>query len=132
MVSKKRKSEIKQTLNSLNKDDLYSMLLFTLYQMRKSNEYSTLSELSYILDNDNLVKLISFYGGTTIRIPTLREMRLLTEGLLLYDFVNIEGGTLTEGLAVIGKSEFKSDELLDTYYKISEVVGNYDFERTAE
>lgn len=132
MVSKKRKSEIKQTLNSLNKNDLYSMLLFTLYQMRKSNEYSTLSELSYILDNDNLVKLISFYGGTTIRIPTLREMRLLTDGLLLYDFVNIEGGTLTEGLAVIGKSEFKSDELLDTYYKISEVVSNYDFERTAE
>ena len=131
MITKKRKIEIQKSLNTLNKNDIYSMLLFTLYKMRELPEYSTLSELSYVLDNDNLVKLISYFGGTTIRIPTLREMRLLTESLVLYEYVNLNGGQLAEGLAVICKSEFKQDEILEVYTKICEVVKNFDFERLA-
>ena len=131
MITKKKKQEIQQALNSLDKDDLYSMLLFTLYKMRELPEYSVLSELSYVLDNNNLVKLISFFGGMTIRIPTLREMRLVTESLLLYEYVNLKGGNINEGLAVVCKKEFKQDEILEVYNKITEVVKNYDFERNA-
>ena len=130
MITKKRKQEIMESIAKLDKSDLYSMLLFTLYKMREIPEYSALSELSYILDNDNLTKLLAFYGGMTIRIPTLEELRLVTQALVLYQYVNIENGDLEEGLNVISNKEFKISDLLETYQKIVEVVRDYDFDRT--
>lgn len=129
MIKRKRKSEIMQALDALSKEDVFSMLLFVLYKLRDNPDYSTLSELSYILDSSNLVKFISFFGGTTISVPTLREFRLITQAMLLYEFVNLENGNLNEGLEVICNKEFKKEELLEAYLKITEVARDYDFHR---
>ena len=66
MIRKKRKTEIREALNRLNKTDVYSMLLFIIYKMRELPEYSTLSELIYVLDNENFIKFLNYYGGKTI------------------------------------------------------------------
>ena len=87
MAKTKRVNKITTALESLSKNDVYSLMLFTLFKMKDDPKYSTLSELCYILDGDNLAKFLKYFGGLTIKIPTLRDMRLLTQSLLLYQYV---------------------------------------------
>lgn len=125
---KKRTTKIVDALNTLNKTDVYSLLLFTLYKLHEDPKYSTLSELCYILDGDNLTKFLTYYGGMTITVPTLRDFRLITQALLLYQYVNLEKGTFEEALKVLS-DEFTETELKETYTKLLDVINNYDFKR---
>ena len=127
-MTKKRTTKIVESLNALNKTDVYSLLLFTLYKMNNLPEYSTLSELCYILDGDNLSKFLSYFGGMTIKVPTLRDMRLLVQGLLLYQYVNIEEGDYNEALKAL-VDEFSEEEIKTVYDKIVDITKNYDFRR---
>lgn len=129
MIRKKRKTEIKESLNRLSRTDVYSMLLFIIYKMKDLPEYSTLSELIYVMDKDNLVKFISFFGGTTIKVPTLDEFRTVTQAMLLYQFVNLENGDLQEGLEVICDKSYKKDSVLEAYMKIVDIASDYEFAR---
>ena len=128
MNKKKRVTKIVESLNTLKKTDVYSMLLFTLYKMQDTPEYSTLCELCYILDNDNLTKLLSYYGGMTIKIPQLRDLRLLVQALLLYQCVNLDGEDFGEALQTVS-GEFSQDEIKQSYLKLCDVIANYEFER---
>lgn len=127
-MATKRTTKIVESLNTLNKTDVYSLLLFTLYKMKDLPEYSTLSELCYILDGDNLSKFLSYFGGLTIKVPTLKDMRLLLQGLLLYQYVNIEEGKYEDALKALA-DEFTQDEIKTVYDKIVEVTKEYDFKR---
>lgn len=129
MVSKKKKNKIQESLSSLNKTDVYSLLLFCIYKMQDVPEYSALSELCYILDGDNLSKLLSYYGGMTIKIPTLKEMRVMTQAILLYQYVALEDGNFNDCLQVVCGDEFKEEEILNAYNKLTEVIANYEFSR---
>lgn len=129
MVNKKRKAELKASLNKLNKEDTFSMLLFTLYKLKDDPEYSVLSELCYILDKDNLTKFLSYFGGMTIKIPNLRDFRLVIQAMVLYQHVYLENGTLEEGLAAMSNTEFKLEEILEVYQKFITIAEDYEFER---
>lgn len=128
-MNKKRVTKIVESLNSLSKTDIYSIMLFTLYKLQDIPEYSTLSELCYILDNDNLTKFLSYYGGMTIKVPTLKELRLVLQTLLLYQYVNVEQGDFNEGLKVVSSKEFSADQITDLYTKLSDIIENYEFKR---
>ena len=127
-VKQKRTTKIVESLNALNKTDVYSLMLFTLYKLKDTPEYSTLSELCYVLEGDNLTKFLSYFGGMTIKVPTLRDIRLLLQGLLLYQYVNIEEGDYKEALKAL-VDEFTEEEIEAIYEKIVEVTKNYDFRR---
>lgn len=132
MVNKKRKAELKASLNKLNKEDTFSMLLFTLYKLKDDPEYSVLSELCYILDKDNLTKFLSYFGGMTIKIPNLRDFRLVIQAMVLYQHVYLENGTLEEGLAAMSNTEFKLEEILEVYQKFITIAEDYEFEREVD
>lgn len=129
MIKKRKKSEILETLNKLNTTDVYSMLLFVLYKLKDNPQYSTLSELCYVLDNDNLSKFLAYFGGTTIQVPKLYEFRAVIQAMMLYDYVNLKNGDLQEGISVVCDKEFKQDFIMDLYLKICEVAKDYDFSR---
>lgn len=128
-MATKRTTKIVSALNNLNKHDVYSLLLFTLYKMKDDPKYSTLSELCYILDGDNLTKFLSYYGGMTISVPTLKEIRALTQTLLLYQYVNIEGGNFKDALITVCGDEFSQEEIKDNYNELLSVISEFDFER---
>lgn len=111
--------KIKDELNSLNTEDIYSLMLFVLYKSSNIPEYSSLSQLTYILDKDSLLKLCEFYGGLTIRIPTIQQLQELLEGLLMYQLIDIEGQNPEEVT-----NEFNKNTT-ETYIKIKEVLKNY-------
>lgn len=124
------KSELIKSLEELNKDDIYSLMLFTLYKLKDVKEYSTLSELIYILNKESLFNFLNFYGGLTITIPTLYDLKKVLFALMLYQQVNIEGQELQYVIRKINTDEVSIKDLKETYYKVCEVISNYEFKRT--
>ena len=118
---------IKTELNNLKNADIYSLLMFTLYQCRHSNEYSSLSELAYILDEKNLLGLCEYFGGTTITIPTIEELELLLCGLSVFKSIHIDHLTTEESLLPYANHKFTVDEIKNSYLQISYVMENYKF-----
>ena len=118
---------LKTELNNLKNNDIYSLLLFTLFQCRQTNEYSALSELSYILDETNLLNLLEYFGGMTLTIPTIDELELLLCGLNVFQSVHIEGLTIEDSLLKYVGHKFKIGEIQKAYTQISDVMINYSF-----
>lgn len=112
---------IKKELDNLSTADIYSLMLFVLYKSTEIPEYSSLSQLAYILDKDSLLKLCEFYGGLTIKIPTVQELDSLLQGLLLFQLVDIEKENLEDISSKFDK------ETLTTYQHIKEILKNYSF-----
>lgn len=130
MTKNKRITKVTAALNSLNKDDIYSMMLFTLYKVKDIPDYLTLSELCYVLDSENLAKFLGYFGGMTLTIPKLKDLRLVLKGLTLYQYVNVEGGDFEDSLKALAADEFSTDDIKTIYAKIVEVISNYDFSRS--
>ena len=66
--------KIKEELAKLKDIDVYSLMLFAMFKLRDIPEYASLSEMVYILDKDSLLKLCEYFGGLTIKIPTIEEL----------------------------------------------------------
>lgn len=117
---------VKKDVSALRSVDVYSLVLFTLYQIKDIPEYSTLSELAYILDKPNLLLLLEYFGGTTIRIPTKEELQTVISTLLVYQYVNIEHMTYTKAISMLnGISRSQYREIKELYDKVCKVLDRY-------
>lgn len=102
--------------------------MFVLFKLRDIPEYSTLSELSFVLDKNSLLKLCEYFGGTTIKIPKIEDLESVVYSLTLYQYINIENKSMEEALKLIGTpqnvnmSKVKSD-----YFKIAGLMEEYTF-----
>lgn len=117
---------IKDDISKLSENDIYSMGLFTLYSLTEIPDYRVLSELPYILDKKSLLKVCKYYGGTTIKIPTVEELETVMRVLLLYQRVNIEKKSLESALKELGYTTLNK-KILQVYKLISEVLDKYEF-----
>ena len=120
-------SIITQGLNNLKETDLYSLSLFSLYKLIGIPEYSSLSELAYVLDKENLLNLCEYFGGQTIKIPTIDELESLVYSLLLYQYVKIEKMDYNEAIQLIGHESKDLRAVKSNYRKLLEVMKNYTF-----
>lgn len=123
------KSNIIKALEELDKRDIYSLILFILYRLKEIPEYSTLSELVYILDNENFIKLINYYGGKTIRIPKVDELSTILNALLVYEREQNTDLPLSDICKDIGISKKEIPEILKILQLIPQLIDNYDFKR---
>lgn len=124
-----KKSYLIKTLEQMNEKDVYSLLLFVLYKLKDDKKYSTLSELVYILNKESLFNLLSVFGGLTITIPKTKDLKLIVSGLLIYQLVNLDNRDLMTSVKEVNTGEYTEAELKEVYFKICEVVQNYDFKR---
>lgn len=118
---------IHKELDKLTTSDIYSLMLFALYKANDIPEYSSLSQLSYILDKSNLLKLCEFYGGTTVYIPTIYELETLLNALLLYQKVDIENGQLEIELDKMRSATGTTTQIRKFYLLLKDVLSNYNF-----
>lgn len=125
----KIKNMNKKDLEQLKEKDIYSLLLFALYKLKEIPEYSTISELSYILDKDNLLTFLTYYGGMTIRIPTLREFKLVLSALLLYEYVHLEGIDFEKAFVKLRKEDWQLKEIRKIYEPLCKILDKYEFTR---
>lgn len=118
---------LRTELKTLTDSDIYSLMLFALYKLNDSNEYSSLSELSYILDRDSLLKLCEFYGGTTIRIPTVEELEVMLSALLIFQMVDIEGMTYDAAIEDLRRKTGHSKTVEQAYKTVRKCLQDYNF-----
>lgn len=69
--------------------DLYYLSLMIISSKLGSD--SLLPELVFLLNEDSLNKLLYYFGGQTITIPTVSEFRDYLYGILIYYYYDIEG-----------------------------------------
>lgn len=117
---------IKTSLNKLKEKDVYSILLFCLYKLKETSEYSSLSELIYVLDKDNFLNICEYFGGQTITIPTIDDLSTLIQALLLYQYTKIDGIEYQEALKLLG-DDYDLRSVKSNYYKLLEVLKDYSF-----
>lgn len=120
---------LKDELNKLTNDDIYSLILFTIFQLKKLPEYAVLSELIYSVDRNSLLNLCKQFGGMTIKLPTLEELNTVVDGLLLYCYVQLEHKSIDDALLLLSKDIDNLDDVKKVYQQIGEVVSDYDFRR---
>ena len=118
---------IKQELDKLKEIDVYSMMLFALYKMKDMEEYSVLSELAYVIDKQNLLNLCEYFGGLTIRIPTIDELESLLNSMMIYQYVEIDGMSYDDAVKSIGFDSSELRSIKKDYLKLCKILNNYSF-----
>lgn len=115
-------------LDNLTVTDTYSLIMFALYKLKDNPKYSTLSELTYLVDRQSLLAIIEYFGGLTITIPSAKELRVLLNALTIYEQVNIsKTQDLNKLLKDLDKKGYDKEELLEAYATVSDILKNYDF-----
>ena len=114
-------------IEKLSTSDIYSLMLFALYKLKDTKEYSALSQLAYILDKEDLLKLCQFFGGLTITIPTIEELNEVLNALLLFQKVDIEKQDFKIVLGQIRDEIGRTDPLVKTYAILKNILSNYSF-----
>lgn len=123
------KNNIKDNLEQFKEVDVYSFILFALYKMSDLPEYSTLSELVYTMDRKSLFNFLECFGGTTIRVPTTRELKLVVNALLVYELVNIDKKDLNIVIRELDTQGFQISDILNVYRAICDLLKDYTFTR---
>lgn len=83
-------NDVPVNFDLLKKEDAYSIATALLYSLKDIPRYSTTSELFYILDYDNFIRMIKYFGGQEIRIPTSDEIGQMLKVLLVYQYYEVE------------------------------------------
>jgi hypothetical protein len=124
------RNSIKKSLDNLHLSDIYSLMLFICYKIQDIPEYAVASELCYLLDGANLTRLLTYFAGKTVKFPTEEEFATLSKALLLYQYVNIEGKSLTEAYSKLENITNKQKErVTDLYLKIIPLMNQYNIDR---
>lgn len=119
--------KISTELDALRDNDIYSLMLFALYKSSELPEQSSLSQLAYILDKENLLRLCEFYGGLTIKIPTIEELETLVYSLLVFQKVDIEHNLLDDVMRSIKVKGVDMDAIQTSYGVIKQLLKDYKF-----
>lgn len=120
-------SRIKDNLSELTKKDIYTNALFILYKLSDLPEYSVVSELAYILDKNSLLKLCEYFGGLTIKIPTIEEIENVLYLLLAYQLINEDKKSFDEAFDLIASKVGNVTKLKKQYAKLASILEDYEF-----
>lgn len=125
------KSSIKKNLNNLHLSDIYSLMLFILFKVQDIPEYAVTSELCYLLDGANMTRLLTYFAGRTVTFPTEAEMTIVTNALLMYQYINIDGDTFTAAQNKLGKlTKKEKDKVTDLYIQLLPIMKQYNIDRS--
>lgn len=125
------KTNIKKNLNNLHLSDIYSLMLFVLFKVQEIPEYAVTSELCYLLDGANMTRLLTYFAGRTVTFPTEAEMTTVTNALLMYQYINIDGETFTAAQNKLGKlTKKEQDSVTELYVQILPIMKQYNIDRS--
>ena len=125
------KTNVKESLNSLQLSDIYSLMLFIMYKVQDIPEHAVLSELCYLLDGSNLTRLMTYFAGKTVTFPTEEEFAVVTSALLMYQYINIDGESFTNAQTKLtGLTAKQKDQASDLYLKIIPIMRQYNIDRS--
>ena len=124
-------NNIKKNLNNLHLSDIYSLMLFVLFKVQEIPEYAVTSELCYLLDGANMTRLLTYFAGRTVKFPTESEMTIVTNALLMYQYINIDGETfVTAQNKLENLTKKEKDKVTDLYVQLLPIMKQYNIDRS--
>jgi len=125
------KTSIKASLNSLHLSDIYTLMLFAMYKIKEIPDYAVLSELCYLLDGGNLTRLLTYFAGRTITFPSADDFTVMSNALLLYQYVNIDGESLANAQTKLNvESKKLRDRITELYLQLLPIMKEYNIDRS--
>lgn len=106
---------MKINFDNLNRQDIYSVASALLYMLKDNPKYKAMSELFYLTDYDSFIRMVKYFGGQTITIPTFEELDEVLRILLVYQYSEVEELPWKE---VLEKSGVPEEESLSTRSKL--------------
>ena len=128
------KSQIDEKLDKLKEEDVYSLILYILFQLKNNPNYAILSELTYVIDKQSMVNLLNYFGGMIIKIPTLEELKLVINALCVYEYINVENLSIDDAInkLELGNNNLEQD-VKNTYFQIIKIIEeDYNFNHGKE
>lgn len=123
------KSNILKALEELDKEDIYSLILFVLYRLKDVSEYSILSELIYLLDNKSFTNFLSYFEGQIIKVPKISDLMDIINALLFYERKINTCASDDEILTLLNIPKKDKQQIISTLNLISGIIEEYDFKR---
>jgi hypothetical protein len=106
-------------------------MLFILFKVQDIPEYAVTSELCYLLDGANMTRLLTYFAGRTITFPTEEEMKIVTNALLMYQYINIDGDTFINAQNKLEKlTQKEKDKVTELYVQLLPIMKQYNIDRT--
>lgn len=89
----------------LDKQDTYSFLLSAIYASKADDRYALLSDLIYILDEQNFKNFLTLYEGQTIKIPSMQVISEILRAISIYAYHDIDGMSIYEACKKVGMKD---------------------------
>lgn len=118
---------IRTDLLNLKEDDMWSVVLFVLFKLGDDPQYSSLSELVYLLPKESVLSLFKYYGGMTIKIPTLEELEDVLLAILLYKNTKIDGEDYQSSAKKLSMNACRQHTVKEIYDTLCKVLQEYEF-----
>lgn len=125
------KNSTKKDINNLHLSDIYSLMLFVLFKVQEVPEYAVISELCYLLDGANMTRLLTYFAGKTVKFPSESDLAVVTNALLMYQYINLDGETFVSAQNKLGKlSKREMDKVTDLYVQLLPIMKQYNIDRS--
>lgn len=118
---------INELVSKLKKPDIYSIICGFLFSLKDDPKYSTLCELSYLMDVDSLLNILKYFEGQTVKIPTRAEFKECVQILLLFQYFEIEHKSWKESLELAGFPSSKGKKIKSDLDKLKQVIESYNY-----
>jgi hypothetical protein len=106
-------------------------MLFVLFKVQEVPEYAVISELCYLLDGANMTRLLTYFAGRTVKFPTESDLTVVTNALLMYQYINLDGDTFVAAQNKLGKLTKKElDKVTDLYVQLLPIMKQYNIDRS--
>lgn len=122
----KRTTRTSKNIGLLKNEDLYHILLYAIYKCTDNPEYSIISELIYAMDEKSLLNFCSIFGGCTLKVPTIDELKTYTNGLLVYQLMQ-EGMSFNDAFKETGMSNKFKKDVAKIYTILKDIIDEYEF-----
>ena len=77
-----------------------------------------------------MTRLLTYFAGRTITIPTEEEFAIVTNALLMYQYINIDGESFTNAQAKLTDlSKKEKDKVTELYLEILPIMRQYNIDR---
>ena len=117
--------QLTKDVSRLKENDIINVLLYAIYKLTNTPEYSAISELAYVLDKDSLYKLCATFGGATIKIPPLSLLKNMTKALLMVELMQ-KGETFDDAYLKAEVDVRDKTEVIKIVNQLVEILDNYD------
>ena len=106
-------------------------MLLILFKVQEIPEYAVISELCYLLDGANMTRLLTYFAGRTIKFPTESDLAVVTNALLMYQYINLDGETFVSAQNKLGKlTKKEQDKVTELYVQLLPIMKQYNIDRS--